>query len=184
MITYTTARTEQDIEGILALQKANLATNLSPAEASSQGFVTVVHSRETLQKMNAIEPHVIAKQNDNVIAYLLAMTRESSADIPILQPMFQVFDHINYNSRPVSTYSYLVVGQVCVAKAFRGQGILDQCYKTYREVFQPKYEFGITEIATRNTRSVQAHQRIGFQEIYRYTSLEGEEWSIVIWNWN
>lgn len=183
MIIYTTAKTDKDLEGILALQRANLATNLTPAEALSQGFVTVVHTLDILRKMNDIEPHVIAKNNDKVVAYLLAMTTDSSADIPILQSMFQTFDEIEYRGRPVSSYQYLVVGQVCIDKDFRGQGLLDRCYQTYRDVFEAKYEFAITEIATRNTRSMQAHKRIGFEEIYPYKAPDGEEWSIVIWNW-
>ena len=183
MIIYTTAKTDEDLEGILALQRANLTVNLSPAEAVSQGFVTVIHSLDVLRNMNAIEPHIIAKHNESIVAYLLAMTKEGEKDLPILQPMFRMFREIEYSGRPVSSYRYLVVGQVCVDKAFRGKGVFDRCYQTYREVFQSKYQFAITEIATRNTRSLGAHNRIGFQEIHRYRAPDGEEWSIVIWVW-
>ena len=154
MIIYTTAKTVQDLEGILALQQANLTPNLSSEEIASQGFVTVVHSLADLQNMNKIEPHVIAKKDDVVIAYLLAMTPASQNDIPVLRPMFNLFNTIELNNKIVSSYRYIVVGQVCVDKAFRAQGILDQCYQFYRQVFKDKYDFAITEIATRNIRSV------------------------------
>ena len=97
--------------------------------------------------------------------------------------MFKVFENISYKAMPVSSYRYIVVGQVCVDSAFRGVGILDNCYAAYRNAFQEKYDFAITEIAVRNSRSINAHKRIGFQQLHTYTSPDGEEWSIVIWPW-
>ena len=183
IISYNAAETDKDLIGILLLQLNNLRARLTPEEAQEQGFLTVVHSLETLQKMNSIEPHIVAKQNDEVIAYLLAMTSASKYNLPILLPMFEAFEKISYEGKPVSSYNYVVVGQVCVAREFRGQGILDKCYEAYRNRLQPRYDFAITEIATLNARSISAHKRIGFQEIHRYNAPNSEQWSIVVWKW-
>ncbi len=183
MIIYTSSTSEKDLEGILQLQKANLPTNLTSKEMTEQGFVTVVHSLPDLQKMNEIQQHIIAKDKDRVIAYLLAMTSKSKNDIDILKPMFQSFDNIQFNSKPVSAYNYNVVGQVCVDKLHRGHGVLDNCYAFYKEAFRSRYDFAITEIATKNVRSIQAHKRIGFEQLYTYTAPDNEEWNIVIWKW-
>lgn len=183
MITYTTSRSERDLQGILELQQRNLAVNLSREEVLSQGFVTVTHSLADLKRMNDLEPHLIAKDGAQVIAYLLAMTVQSKTDFPVLIPMFEVFDRIPFRGKTISSCHYLVVGQVCVDKNYRGQGILDQCYEAYRDHFKNKYEFAITEIATKNQRSIHAHKRIGFSEVHRYTAPNGEEWSIVVWEW-
>jgi len=118
-----------------------------------------------------------------VIAYLLAMTVYSKADIPALIPMFELFDQTPFREKPISGYTYLVVGQVCVDKNYRGQGVLDQCYEAYKKQFQSKYDFAITEIAIKNQRSINAHKRIGFSEIHCYEAPNGEEWSIVVWEW-
>lgn len=182
MIEYTTSNTESDLKGILELQKANLPDALTPAEIQSQGFVTVVHSFNDLKKLNDIEKHIMAKDNNKVVAYLLAMTQQSKFDIPILISMFTMFEEVMYEGKPVSDYNYLVVGQVCVAKEYRGQGVLDKCYDAYKNHFIHKYDFAITEIDGRNLRSINAHKRIGFKEIYRYTSAK-REWSIVVWDW-
>jgi len=182
-IHYTTASSNHDLRGIIALQQKNLPANLSPEEIAGQGFVTVIHSLADLQKMNAIERHVIAKDGDKVVAYLLAMTTASQHDIPILVSMFGTFDQISYRHRPLSSYQYIVVGQVCVDKDYRGQGVLQATYEQYRSIFSPRYDFAITEIATRNTRSIRAHQKIGFTEAHRFTAPDGEEWSIVVWEW-
>jgi predicted GNAT superfamily acetyltransferase len=183
MITYTTSGTDNDLEQILDLQKRNLAINLTGEQIDSQGFVTVSHSFADLKKLNDIEQHVIAKDNENVIAYLLAMTARSKEDIPVLVPMFNVFEQIEFHNKKISAYNYIVVGQVCVAEGYRGKGVFDTCYATYRDYFKGKYDFAITEIATRNQRSLKAHKRVGFETIYEYTIPNGDEWSIVLWNW-
>lgn len=184
MIIYTTSREDKDLLGILNLQEKNLPENLTREQILSQGFVTVSHRLQDLQKMNAIEHSIIAKENDTVIAYLLAMTEKSKFDIPILIPMFETFEKIKFLESTLATYNYIVVGQVCVDKNYRGQGVLDKCYALYIESFKDKYDFAVTEIASRNLRSIQAHKRIGFKKIHEYIAPDNEEWSIVVLNWN
>ena len=183
MIVYTTSQDDNDLTGILSLQRANLARNLEKEEIESQGFVTVLHRLVDLQKMNSIEQHIIAKDNDTVIAYLLAMTEESKLDIPVLVPMFDLFESIRYKNKLLSQYHYMVVGQVCVDKKYRGQGVLDKCYDLYVRTFRKRYDFAVTEIATSNQRSLNAHKRIGFKIIHEYVAPDGERWAIVVLEW-
>lgn len=184
MIEYTTSKTIEDLEGILQLQRSNLAVNLTPEDISSQGFVTVVHRLSDLQNMNNIQQHIIAKDGDKVIAYLLCMTAAAKADIPVLVPMFEMFENILYKGKKISAYHYIVVGQVCVANGYRGQGVLDKCYAAYKKELGNKYDFAITEIADRNQRSINAHKRIGFKTVHEYTAPDDEAWHIVLWDWN
>jgi ribosomal protein S18 acetylase RimI-like enzyme len=183
MVIYTTSDSKNDLEGILALQKRNLAASLTKDEILSQGFVTVDHSYDQLARLNDHEKHVIAKDKEKVIGYLLAMTKQFRFDIPVLIPMFDLFDTISYNDKKISEYNYLVVGQVCIDKAYRGQGVLDHCYAAYREHYITKYDFTITEIAGTNLRSLKAHKRIGFKEINTYLSPDKTEWVVVLWDW-
>jgi hypothetical protein len=183
MIQYTIATSDQHLQGILDLQKRNLAVNLDESEIRSQGFVTVLHSMVDLQKMNAIERHVIAVDDDRVVAYLLAMTPASRNDIPVLVPMFDTIESISFAGRPLAASSYIVVGQACVDKAYRGQGVFDDIYRYYRECFCGLYPFVITEIDVANTRSLRAHQRVGFETIKEYTAPNGITWHIVLWDW-
>jgi GNAT superfamily N-acetyltransferase len=184
MIAYTKAMIGADLSGILQLQKQNRLSALTPEEILSEGYVTVVHSFDDLKRLNEIENHIVAKEGEKVVAYLLAMTSQSESAIPVLQPMFDVFRQVAFGSKKVSDFNYIVVGQVCVEKAYRGKGILDECYNFYKETFHTKYDFAITEIAGDNLRSLNAHKRIGFQEVYRYTAPDGVLWVIVLWNWN
>ncbi len=183
MVFYTTIKSREEIMQVLNLQKNNLPQNLTEEQINTQGFVTVIHSYDTLEKMNDIEASIIAKNDDQVIGYLLAMTRESKDDIPVLVPMFEIFDNVVYDNKKISVYKYIVVGQVCIDKEWRGQGILGDCYSSYKTHFLKKYDFAITEIQTKNKRSVNAHLRIGFKIIHSYKDNDGTEWEVVLWDW-
>jgi ribosomal protein S18 acetylase RimI-like enzyme len=183
MICFTTIKFDEEIYEVIALQKINLPQSLSQEQMDSQGFVTVVHSFTTLKKMNDTEASIIAKDDDKVIGYLLAMTNASRNDIPILIPMFGAFDDVVYHGKKIAAFHYIVVGQVCVAEGYRGIGILDNCYDTYKEHFKNKYDFAITEINKNNKRSIRAHARIGFELVHSYKDATGNEWDIVIWDW-
>lgn len=182
-VIYTTSQSDKDLQGILDLQRRNLPVNLSPAEMQSQGFVTVMHTIDDLRKMNNIEQHVIAKDRDQVGAYLLAMTKLSRHDIPVLVPMFDIFDNLVIGGQALADFNFIVIGQACVGKEYRGQGVFDGCYSHYKEVFKSKYDFAVTEIATKNTRSLQAHKRVGFKSIHKYIAPDREEWDIVLLEW-
>lgn len=183
MVVYTTASSKEDLEGILCLQQANLAQNIAPEEKKSQGFVTVWHTYEQLARLNEYEQHIIAKHCGRVVGYVLAMTAQSRFDIPVLVPMFDFFDTIFYKNKKVGSCRYMVVGQVCVDKDFRGQGVFDNCYAAYKNRYGGKYDFAITEIASANTRSQQAHKRVGFETIATYTAPDGTGWQVVVWDW-
>jgi L-amino acid N-acyltransferase YncA len=183
MITYTTANSKSDLDGILILQKANLARGLAAAEIQSQGFVTVDHTYEQLQNLNNHKKHVIAKDGEKVVGYVLAMTKQSRQEIPILVPMFDIFDAVEYKRKKITEYNYLVVGQVCVDKAYRGQGIFDNCYAAYKKFYSDTYDFAITEIANTNQRSLNAHFRIGFKEIHAYNGPDKTAWIVAAWDW-
>ena len=184
MISYSTSHTKEELEGILQLQYANLAQGLSANEIQSQGFVTVHHSYDVLKKMNDLEKHVIAKDDDTVVGYALAMTKQSRFDVPVLIPMFDVFDQVNFNGKVISDVNYLVVGQVCVSKDYRGQGLFDDMYAAYKKFYSNKYDLAITEIASTNTRSLNAHKRVGFREIYSYSDPANTKWIVVVWDWH
>ena len=183
MISIGISKNTEDLEGILKLQQKNLRADLPPEEIKEQGFVTVAHSLDDLDKMHKHVPNVIVKDGDEVIAYVLGMTEKSKSDIPRLVEMYESFDHIQYKGKSVADYEYIVVGQVCIAKSYRGQGLFDSSYRAYREYFENQFAFAITEIATINLRSMKAHQRVGFETIYTYIDTSDTEWNVVVWDW-
>lgn len=183
MISFTTATTDEELQQILTLQQLNLPKNISAAQALEQGFVTVEHDFATLKKMNDLENAVIAKDGAQVVGYLLAMTSDLRQDIPVLVPMFEVMDQLDYKEKKLHQYQYIVVGQACIAAAYRGKGLLDEFYKAYKNFLKPKYDFTLTEISKRNQRSLRAHHRVGFHTLHEYEAPGGEQWEIVLWDW-
>ncbi len=183
MLQYIPIETEQVIQQIIVLQRENLTKNLDRAEIASQGFVTVEHDPTVLKKMNDLEQGVAIRDGDKIVGYCLAMVREFAGEIIILENLFKKLDTLNFKGQLLSNLSYIVVGQVCIAKSHRGRGLFDTMYEAYRKLLSPKYEYAVTEIAGRNLRSLKAHQRVGFKTLLEYTNEEGEDWVIVIWDW-
>lgn len=182
MLLASLATSRDDLRQILQLQQLNLSTNISADELNSQGFVTMRHNLETLEQMNDLGPAVIIKDQEKVVAYALTMLVECKDLMPALKPMFTIFESLSWMGNPLNTYSYYVMGQICVAKEFRGQGLVDELYHYHRKIYQSKFELILTEIATRNFRSIKAHEKVGFKTIHIHKDAL-DEWAIVGWDW-
>src|SRR5438132_9490772 len=89
MIAARQTEDDRDLLRILAMQRANLRTNLSAAEQAGDGFVTVEHTLDVLKRMHALAPSVIATDGDSLAAYALVMPLECRSFLPILDPMFE-----------------------------------------------------------------------------------------------
>jgi ribosomal protein S18 acetylase RimI-like enzyme len=180
MIEIKSAESLPELEGILELQLENHHHTVSESEKSEQGFVTVRHSLD--QKMNSIAKHIIAKDGEQVVGYILAMTKASKDLVPLLIPMFTQFDLLTFKNHGVAAYDYMVIGQICVSKDYRGKGLIDQMYQAYKKAFSQQFDFAITEIAKNNVRSIAAHHRIGFSVIHEFKD-DIQDWAIVVWDW-
>lgn len=172
----------EDLQLILKLQQQYLRGKATPLEEREQGFLTVAHNLETLKQMHALEPSVIIKDGAQLVAYALVMPHACSSLVPELFSMFDGLQQLSYHDRPLLESNFYVMGQVCVAKEYRSQGLFDLLYRQHQAFFQYKYDFVLTEIATRNTRSMRAHQRVGFQQLALLRDAL-DEWSVVTWDW-
>lgn len=170
-----------DLQRILDLQQANLAAHLDAEELRSQGFVTAVHSLESLQQLHALAPSIVAKVGQELAGYALTMLVEARRFVPILDPMFQLFEQLNWRGRPLREVSHYVMGQVCVAKRFRGQGLFDALYQGHRAAYRERFELLVTQVSVRNARSLRAHERVGFEPIHRHRD-SVEEWVVLGWD--
>ncbi len=174
---------KRELHEILRLQRKNIASALYANEISEQGFVTVQHDIALLQDMHQKSPSLIACHQGKVIGYALVMTLENRSSIPILAPMFDLLDHLKYNQKNISSYTYFIMGQVCIEKAYRGRGVFRLLYNGLYQHLAKKYDLLITEVATRNRRSINAHTAIGLQSIHQYADSGGEQWEIMLWDW-
>ncbi len=167
---------------MLDLQAKNHVSSISPAIAQAQGFVTVKHDPQVLQRMNQAAPSIIAKDGGLVVGYALVMPRSFASEVPILQPMFDLLDTLSWKGASLRDHGrWFVMGQICVAEGYRGMGVFDGMYQKMREHCRAEYDFVITEIAERNTRSIRAHERVGFKPLHSFSdAAAGEDWRVVV----
>jgi ribosomal protein S18 acetylase RimI-like enzyme len=168
----------EELEQLLRLQAANLRDHVSPEQAAREGFVTVAHTLDVLERMHALAPSVIAKDGERLAGYALVMPVEARTFVPILEPMFQLLETLSWRGRPLREYRYYVMGQVCVAEEYRGQGVFDALYREHRASYGARFDCTVTEVATRNTRSMRAHARVGFEVIETYRDAT-DEWAVI-----
>ena len=172
MIDFKVTSSKKELEQILELQQRNLPKNLSEEEMQTQGFVTVEHNYDILYQMHEVHPHVIAVADGNVVGYVLSMSKSFGNSIPVLVPMFKELEKIDIDP------NYIVMGQVCVDKNYRGKGIFRGLYAKMKAVFTDDFKSIITEIDALNTRSLNAHEAVGFSEICEYEA-GGQLWKVV-----
>jgi len=182
MLKASIVRDTKELQEILRLQQENLPHQIAVEEMKSQGFVTVQHDLEILEQMHDLAPSIIIKEGDHVVAYALVMLKSYRHLVPVLQPMFAVLDSLEWKGRPLNDYEYYVMGQICIAKEYRGQGLFEKLYLQHRQVYGSNYDFIITEVSFRNTRSMRAHEKAGFQTVHTYKD-QTDHWAVLLWDW-
>jgi GNAT superfamily N-acetyltransferase len=184
-LTYDFAQTDADLLGIQILQEQNVAAVLSAKELADEGFVTARHDLDLLREMNHPFPHVLARDGKKVVGYALVMEKAFSLHLPVLIPMFEKINQLYYQNSALAEQSWFVMGQICIAKQYRGQGVFQNLYAKMRAGMSASFRYVITQIAQRNPRSIRAHEKVGFQPIHAYSDPKfGEDWVIVLWDWS
>jgi len=177
MITYTRASQDEELYQILAIQKNNLKEHLTEEEMKESGYITVPHTFDILKKMNTSCSHILAKNDEEVVGYALVMLQSFRNEMPILTPMFKKADEL------LNGKNYVVMGQICIAKPYRKQGVFRGMCQYYQKALSHKYDCLFTEVACENYLSMAAHKKIGFMVLETQIT-EGTKWALVNWNWN
>lgn len=182
MVLYKYAQTDEELNEILQLQQQNLPNSLSKEERELEGFVTVQHTFDVLKKMNETCAHIIAKDGDKVIGYALCMHPDFGNSIEVLKAMFQEIDAFLKTSEAQNSEKtnrdYIVMGQICIDKQFRRQGIFRNLYELMQKQVLPTYSRIITEVDAANKRSLDAHYAVGFKKMKTYKS-NGQIWELI-----
>ena len=180
MIQFTSAR-KKNLPDILTLQQENLVQNRSLENIQKEGFVTVVHSLQNLKKICGSYTHSIAlDENNKVVGFALIMLKEYRNEIEILKPLFNLIDTLSFDQIRLQNAPYFVMGQVCVAKNVRKQGVFSKLYAHLIERTKTDFDYIITEISSKNPLSLKAHAAVGFKLVHQHKSDLGEEWNVVI----
>ena len=182
MIEIIRVSNDAELEGIRLLQKENLRKLIGETEAGKEGFLTAEYSMETLQQMHLYQPSIIAKDGDKIAGYVIVTTKESYGQHPLLDSLFDSIDALNYKDDSLKNINYILVGQLCVGKAYRGIGLVQKMYTYYQECLSKEYQYLITDVAQENPRSIKEHLKTGFNIIHTI-EYGGIGWDIVLWDW-
>ncbi len=183
-IQITKASSDQDLQGIIDLQYKNLRKNLTQEEMLANGFVTLEYNMEFLKVMPAGNHHIVAKNGDEIVGYVLLMDRSKNHLMTAGAGIFPIFHELEYKRKKMKEYNYVSVGQVCVDRNYAGRGLLTKMYNFYREAYKDQYDLAMTDVSYLNHRSLKAHLKTGFQVLLRFDEPDaGEPWDIVIWDW-
>ncbi|MCK0146279.1 GNAT family N-acetyltransferase [Arenibacter sp. F26102] len=173
-VVFKSCTNDSELQQILSLQQKNHLQNVDADEKEKEGFVTVSHTLEQLFNMNAVCPHIIAKDQDRVVGYALCMHPRFGNDIEVLKPMFKEIASVIPKGDP-----YMAMGQICIDKEYRRRGIFRKLYETMKNHIQPEFKSIITEVDATNLRSLDAHYAVGFEELKTYHS-GGQDWKLII----
>lgn len=182
MIVVKQVTEKDELKGISKLQKANLRKNISTEEAAEQGFVTAQYTLAFLAKMHKASPAIVAKVDREIVAYALVALRKEALGHPLLLDLVQQIDKCVYREQKLENVDYVIVGQLCVAKNYRGKGLSQQLYLKFKACYAHNFTYCITDVASNNKPSLAAHQKIGFETIASL-NYGGIAWDIVLWNW-
>jgi hypothetical protein len=171
-----------EITSLLELQYVNMVENLSVKEASEQGFLTFQYDETFISEMLTDMPQPVARDGELLVAYALATSKRAAALNPLTKTALNLCETLSINDKALRDMKYYILGQVCVKEGYRGKGIFDDLYLEHKKLFSNTYDCIVTEISQKNTRSLTAHKRIGFQVIHSYN--DGKtDWDIVFWDW-
>lgn len=174
--------TNAELHQIEALNAENLKPGLTPAETSAQGFLMWRYDFNLLQQLHSYAPSVICKSGMDLAGYALTTPRESAVVHRELSLMLDKINDLPYEGKPLREHSYYVMGQLCVAKPYRGRGVVEMMYGLHRNLYSSQYDMMVLTISTENTRSVRVHERIGFKDIHVFSDHFGA-WKVCVWDW-
>lgn len=187
--------TDDELVQIKRLQEANLLKNLDSGATPREGCLVAEYSLEFLRVLHAASPSTIALNPDGkVVGYALVATRDvclASNQVGsaqnLLRTLVSAADAVCYGGATLGKIPYFVISQVCVAKEYRGTGLVPLLYGLLqdRPALQAAYSAAcvVVEAPRANPRSRKAHQNWGFREILSVCH-EGEEYEALLWDTN
>ncbi len=157
---------KNDIEGVLTLQDSNLFSKMTEEERMN-GFVTTPFTVELIEKIIELDGLFVAENEaKEIIAYVYAGSWEYFSQWEIFNYMVSRFDQLSFNNKKITTENSFQYGPICIAKSYRGQGVINLIFEEMRLEFVEKYPISITFINKVNTISEKAHtKKLGWKII-------------------
>ena len=153
-ISYRRA-TADDFPGILRLQSANYLPNVAPQDRS-QGFLSAEFTPTQVATI-AADLGIVVAVDEAVVGYLCGFRNEFDHNSPVLAKMLESYDRVQFNGRAIASYRSYIYGPVCIARQYRGRGILQKLYEAQKSELAGRFEVGVAFVSRANPHSLHAH---------------------------
>lgn len=164
----------RDVPKILQLHYQYHLDSITP-EDKAHGFVTTPFTTTQLERLVDERGIVIALNEGRVLAYVMAASWTFWSQWPMFTYMEQELPKLNFRGRQLNNTNSYQYGPVCIAREFRGDGLLQHLFECSRQEMMTRYPFLVTFINKKNPRSYAAHTRkIGLEVIHEFNYNGGE----------
>jgi hypothetical protein len=155
----------RDYSAILRLQSANYIGNLSEGERN-EGFLSAEFTQEQIAQMVNDLGIAVAVESDILAGYLCAFRNEFNHGSPVLAKMFDSYNHVQFEGKPLAACHSYVYGPACVDRSYRGRGLLRGLYEAQKKDLAGRFEVGVAFVSRNNPHSLQAHvDGLGMTEV-------------------
>ena len=141
--------TEDDLDGILALQAEN--------QPERGGTLSAALPRERIVLMMREMPLLVARRGGHVVGYLMTSTIRRNRDVPVIAGMLKSYR---------GGQGAYVYGPIAVAAEERGRGVAAALVADLARRL-PGRE-GILFIRTDNAASIRAHEKLGMRHVGKF----------------
>jgi len=150
---------------ILRIQSANYIGHL-PASERAQGFLSAQFTPQQIARIAEDLGTMVALLDDQVAGFVCAFRKEFETGSPVIAKMLESYERVTFEERPLAAFNSYVYGPVCIAREFRGRGILRGLYEAQRRDLSGQFELGVAFVSRSNPHSLKAHvQGLGMTDV-------------------
>jgi predicted GNAT superfamily acetyltransferase len=154
-----------DYAVILNLQSANYIANLSSHERA-QGFLSAQFTPEQTSQLAKDLGTIVAVIDDQIVGFVCAFRNEFETGSPVIAKMLESYDCFTLEARPLRAFKSYIYGPVCIAREYRGQGLLRGLYEAQKKGLAGQFEIGVAFVSRSNPHSLDAHVKgLGMTEV-------------------
>ncbi len=159
------AASAEDYCAILRLQDSNYIANLSEQERR-QGFLSAQFTPGQVAQMAEDLGTTIALVGNELAGFLCAFRPDFPTGSPVIAKMLESYELFEFEGRPLSRYRSYLYGPVCIAREYRGRGLLRGLYHAQVKGLAGRFEVGAAFVARTNPHSLEAHIKgLGMTEV-------------------
>lgn len=148
--------TETDYDRIIELQSANYIAHLGDDERR-QGFLSAQFTPSQTAQIAEDLGTMVAVVNGRLAGFLCAFRKEFQTGSPVIAEMLRSYDRLSFEGRSLSAYKSYIYGPVCIAREYRGRGLLRGLYEAQKRDLAGQFDIGVAFVSRSNPHSLSAH---------------------------